>query len=245
MIDKDGNVISYERTVKKQMLEELMTKKPDQRTSSSKGKSRQQLDVIPKGWLARELEPNSQVRGRFFVFRPETPDADLHELESPGDEIDCQWTRHSSSGQTIYEVMLTTAAPDWGQTLKGDIALVAKYSNVEEMVTIPYELQSRNLAGCVSDILWLGPVEKGQTVSRTITLYREPQRNIKIHAISVPSEIQIRAPENGLKSDQINLECTFSLNESGLQQGTAQLLLQDSAGNEQPLRLEYCAFVRP
>jgi len=245
IIDKDGNVVSYERTVKKQMLEELMTKKPDQVTVSAKGKAEQRLDVIPKGWLARELEPNSQVRGRFFVFRPETPDADLHELESPGDAIDCQWIRHSASGQTVYEVMLTAKTPDWGQTLKGDIALVAKYGNVEEMVTIPYELQSRNLAGCVSDLIWLGPVEKGRTVSRMITLYREPNRNIKIHAVSITSEIQIKVPENGLKPDQIHLECNFSSNKSGLQQGTAQLMLQDREGNEQPLRLEYCAFVRP
>ena len=147
--------------------------------------------------------------------------------------------------QTIYEVILTARTPDWGQTLKGDVALVAKYGNVEEMVTIPYELQSRSLAGCVSDLLWLGPVEKGQTVSRMITLYRKPNRKIKIHAVSIPSEIQIKVPENGLKSDQIHLECVFSSNESGLQQGTAQLALQDNEGNEQPLRLEYCAFVWP
>jgi len=245
IIDKDGNVISYERTVTKQMLEELMAKKPGQAATSAKSKARQQLDVIPKGWLAGDLEPNSQVQGRFFVFRPETPDADLHELEKPGDAIDCQWTRHSASGQTVYEVILTAKTPDWGQTLKGDIALVAKYGNVEEMVTIPYELQSRSLAGCVSDILWLGPVEKGQTVSRTITLFREPNRNIKIKAVSIPSEIQIRVPENGLQSNRILLECAFSPKESGLQRGTAELVLQDSGGNEQPLRLEYCAFVRP
>ena len=245
IIDKDGNVISYERTVTKQMLEELMVKKPGQTATRTKGRANQHLDVIPKGWLARELEPNSQVQGRFFVFRPETPDVDLHELETPGDAIDCRWTRHSAFGQTIYEVMLTTETPDCGQTLKGDIALVAKYGDVEEMVTIPYELQSRNLAGCVSDILWLGPVEKGQTVSRMITLFREPDRNIKIKAVSIPSEIKIKVPENGLKPDQINLECTFSSNESGLQEDSAQLLLQDRAGNEQPLRLEYCAFVRP
>jgi len=245
LIDKDGNVISYERTVSKQMLEELMVKKPGQAATRAKGQANQQLDVIPKGWFARELVPNSQIKGRFFVFRPETPDADLHELERPDDAIDCQWTRHSADGQTVYEVILTANTPDWGQTAKGDIALVAKYSNVEEMVTIPYELQSRNLAGCVSDILWLGSVAKGRTVSRTITLYRELNRNIKIKAVSVPSEIQIRILENGLKSDQIHLECTFSSNESGLQQGTAQLVLQDRAGNEQPLRLEYYAFVRP
>ncbi len=245
IIDKDGNVISHERTVTKQMLEELMAKKPGQAATRAKGKAGQFLDVIPKGWFARELEPNSQIQGRFFVFRPETPDADLHKLERPGDAIDCQWTRHSAYGQTAYEVVLTARTPGWGQTLKGDVALVAKYGNVEEMVTIPYELQSRSLAGCVSDILWLGPVAKGQTVSRTITLYREPHLNIKIKAVSVPSEITISVPENGLQSNRFHLECTFSSNESGLHRGTVQLVVQDRADNEQPLRLEYYAYVRP
>ena len=245
VIDKDGNVISYERTVTKQMLEELMTKKPDQVTVSAKGKAEQRLDVIPKGWLARDLEPNSQIQGRFFVFRPETPDPDLHELESPGDAIDCQWTRHSASGQTVYEVMLTAKTPDWGQTLKGDVALVAQYGNAEEMVTIPYELRSRSLAGCVSDILWLGPVAKGETISRTIMLQKDPQRNVKVKAVSVPSDFQVHIPESSGESNSILVGCAFSSQESGLRRGTAQLLARDGEGNEQPLRLEYCAFVRP
>ena len=244
VIDKDGNVISYERTVTKQMLEELMTKKPDQVTAGTKGKAEQRLDVIPKGWLARELEPNSQVQGRFFVFRSETPDADLHELESLGDAIDCQWTRHSASGQTVYEVMLTAKTPDWGQTLKGDVALVAKYGNVEEMVTIPYELRSRSLAG-VSDILWLGPVAKGETVSRTIALQSDPQQKVSVKTVSVPSDFQVRVSETVEGSNRILVECSFSSQESGLRRGTAQLLARDGEGNQQPLRLEYCAFVRP
>jgi len=245
IIDKDGNVISYERTVTKQMLEELMAKKPGQVAASTKGKAEQRLDVIPKGWFARNLEPDSQIEGRFFVFRPETPDADLHELERPGDAIDCQWTRHSASGQTVYEVILTAKAPDWGQTLKGDIALVAQYSNVEEMVTIPYELQSRSLTGCVSDILWLGPVAKGETVSRTIALQRDPQQKVLVKTVSVPSDFQVRVSETVEGSNRIVIECSFSSQESGLQRGTAQLLARDGAGNQQPLRLEYCAFVRP
>ena len=245
IIDKDGNVISYERTVTKQMLEEFMSGKPGQAAKRAKSQANQQLDVIPKGWFARDLEPNSQIQGRFFVFRPETPDADLHELERPGDVIDCQWTRHSASGQTIYEVILTAKTPDWGQTLKGDIALVAKYGNVEEMVTIPYELRSRDLAGCVSDILWLGPVEKGETVSRTIMLQSDPKRKVTVKALSVPSDFQIHVPESGGESNRILVEFAFSSKESGLQRGTAQLVVQDSEGSEHPLRLEYCAFVRP
>ena len=245
IIDKDGNVISYERTVTKQMLEELMAKKPDQVATRAKGKVRQQLDVIPKGWLARDLEPNSQIQGRFFVFRPETPDPDLHELESPGDAIDCKWIRHSADGQAVYEVMLTAKTPGWGQTLKGDVALVAKYSDVEEMVTIPYELHSKSLAECVSDILWLGPVEMGETISRTIALQSDPQRKVSVKAVSVPSDFKIQVPESGEESNSILVKCIFSSQESGLRLGTAKLLARDGEGNEQPLRLDYCAFVLP
>jgi thiol-disulfide isomerase/thioredoxin len=244
-IGKDGNVISYERTVTKQMLEELMTKKPDQVTTSAKGKSIQRLDVIPKGWIADDLEPNSQVRGRFFVFRPETPDADLYELGGSGDAIDCQWTRYSADGQTVYEVMLTAKTLDWGQMLKGEVALVTQYGNVEEMVTIPYELRSRSLAECVSNILWLGPAARGETVSDTIALQCDPQRDVKVTAVSVPSEIQLNIAESGEGRNRILVKCAFSSQESGLRRGTAQLLARDREGNEQPLRLEYYAFVRP
>ncbi|UCE47295.1 MAG: TlpA family protein disulfide reductase, partial [Phycisphaerales bacterium] len=203
IIDRDGNVISYERTVTKRMLEELMARKPNQVTATAKNKAIQRLDVIPKGWFAHDLEPNSQIQGRFFVFRPETPDADLHELERPGDAIDCQWTRHSADNQTVYEVMLTAKTPDWGQSLKGDITLVVKYGNVEEMVTIPYELQSRNLAGCVSNILWLGPVEKGETISRTIALQSDPRQKVSVKAVSVPSDFQVNISESVEESNRI------------------------------------------
>ena len=169
----------------------------------------------------------------------------MHELERPGDAIDCQWTRHSAYGQTVYEVILTAKTPDWGQTLKGDIALVAKYGDVEEMVTIPYELRSRSLAECVSDILWLGPVEMGETISRTIALQSDPQRKVSVKAVSVPTDFQVHVPQSGEESNSILVNCVFSSKESGLQRGTAKLLARDSQGNEQPLRLEYCAFVRP
>ena len=245
ILDEDGNVLSYERTVTKQMLEELMKKKPRQITTNTKGKGGQRLDVIPKGWIAGNLEPNSQVQGRFFVFRPETRNADLHELGGSGDAIDCQWTRHTSDGQTIYEVMLTAKTPDWGQTLKGEVALAAQYDNVEEMVTIPYELRSRSLAECASDILWLGPTAKGETVSKTIALQCDRKRDVKVTAVSVPSEIQLNIAESGEESNRILVKCAFSSQESGLRRDTAQLLARDREGNEQPLRLQYYAFVRP
>jgi thiol-disulfide isomerase/thioredoxin len=244
-IAEDGRVLSYDRSPTKEHLQELMAKEPDQIAASAKGKARQRLDVIPNGWVAGDLEPNSQVQGRFFVFRPETPDADLHELGGGGDAIDCQWTRHSSDGQTIYEVILTAKTPDWGRTLKGDVDLIARYNNVEEMVTISYKLRSRSLAGCVSDILWLGPAVKGETVSNIIALQCDPQRDVKVTAVSVPPEIQLNITENGEGRNRILVKCAFSSQESGLRRGTAQLLARDGEGNEQPLRLEYYAFVRP
>ena len=243
-IAEDGSVLSYERTVTKQMLEELMTKKPDQVTARTKGQARQQLDVIPKGWIADELVPNSQIQGRFFVFRPETPDADLHELGGSGDAIDCQWTRHSSDGQTIYEVILKAKTPDWGQTLKGEVTLVAKYGNAEEMVTIPYELRSRSLTECVSNILWFRAAAKGETVSKTIALQCDQKQDIKVTAVSVPSQIQLNIAKSGEGLNRILVKCAFSSQESGLHRGAVQLITRDPEGNEQPLHLEYYAYVR-
>lgn len=245
IIDENGNVIAYERTVTKQKLEKLMAKKSDQITARTKSNARQRLDVIPKGWFARELQPNLQFRGRFFVFRPDTPDSDLHELESPGDAIDCQWTRHSADGQTVYEVMLTVKTPDWGQTIKGNVALVARYGNVEEMVTIPYELQSKSLAGYISNILWLEPVDKGNTISRTIMLQTDPRRDIMVKVISAPSDLQVHVLKNRGDSNRIPVECVFSSQESGLQCGTIKLLARDNEGNKQPLEPNYGAFARP
>jgi thiol-disulfide isomerase/thioredoxin len=244
-IAKDGRVLSYDRSLTKEHLQKLMASEPDQIQPSTKNKAAQRLDVIPKGWFAHGLEPNSQIQGTFFVFRPETPDADLHELGSSGDAIDCQWIRHSTDGQSVYEVMLTAKTPDWGQTLKGEVELVARYANVEEMVTIPYELRSRSLAACASDILWLGPAAKGETVSKTIALQCDRQRDVTVATVSVPSEIQLNIAETGEGPNCILVKCTFSSQESGLRRGTAQLLARDAEGNEQPLRLEYCAFVRP
>ena len=244
-IAKDGRVLSYDRTPTREQLQRLMAGQTDQIGASARNEATQRLDVIPKGWLASNLEPNSRIQGRFFVFRPETPDPDLHKLESAGDAIDCQWTRHSADGQTVYEVMLTAKTPDWGQTLKGEVALVARYGDVEEMVNIPYELRSRSLAECVSDILWLGPAEKGEAISRKIVLQRDPHRNVTVKAVSVPPDFHLNIPESGSQSSRILVECVFSSRESGLHGGTANLLARDSNSNEQPLKLGYWAFVRP
>jgi thiol-disulfide isomerase/thioredoxin len=244
IIAEDGSVLSYERTVTKQMLEELMTKKPDQVAARTKGKVEQRLDLIPKCWIADALIPDSKIQGRFFVFRPETPDADLHELGGSDGAIDCQWIRHSSDGQTIYEVTLTARTPDWGQTLKGEVALVEQYGYVEEMVTIPYELQSRSLAEPASDIIWLGPAAKGETISKTIALQCDQKRDIKVTAVSVPPEIRLNIAESGEGLNRIPVKCAFSSQESGLRRGTVQLLVRDGDGSEQPLRLEYYAYVR-
>jgi hypothetical protein len=222
-----------------------MAKKPDQTSARTKSKAPQHLDVIPKGWFARDLKANSRAQGRFFVFRPETPDPDLHELESSGDAVDCQWTRHSAGGQTVYEVMLTAQTPRCGQTLKGDVALVARYRNVEEMVSIPYKLQSKSLAECVSETLWLGPVEKGESISRKITLETDPQSKIKVKAISASSGFQIHVHESQGDPNRIPVECVFTLQESGLRHVTIRLLARNSQGNEQTLELDYYAFVRP
>jgi hypothetical protein len=113
------------------------------------------------------------------------------------------------------------------------------------MVTIPYELRSKSLVNYVSDLLWLGPVNKGDTISRTILLHTNPHRNVTLKAVSMSPDFQVRIPESGKKSNHILVECVFSSQESGLKGGTAKLLARDNKGNEQTIGLDYCAFVQP
>jgi hypothetical protein len=244
-IAKTGRVLSYDRSPTKEQLQKLMAKGTDQNTASTKSKAGQRLDVIPKGWFARGLEPNSQIKGRFFVYRPEISEADLYELESDGESIDCQWTRHSADGQTVHEVTLTARTPNRGQTLEGDVDLVARYGDFEEMVTIPYELHSRGLIQCVSPIIWFGPVEKSGTIKRRIALHVDPLRKVSVSTVSVPSNLQLKILNEEQNPNNIFIEGIFSSEKSGLQKGSVELAAVDSKDNKQSLELDYFAYVLP
>ncbi len=246
IIDKDGNVISYERTVTKQKLEKLLL-------SESNGEAQQQtslkdarkLTAIPNGWLAADLEPNSQVKGRFFVFRADTPEIMLRRLATTDRTIKSEWSKHTTDSQTVNEVLFTARTPGWGETLKGHIDLIAQYAQVEELVTIPYELQSRSLAKCVSPIIWFGPVQKGSSITRRITLQVDSLRKVSVSTVSVPSNLRLQILNREQKSNNIFVDCIFSSEKSGLQKGSVEFLAVDGENNKQSLELDYCAFVLP
>jgi len=238
-------VLSYKHLTR-QRLQELFASEPnDIAQIATSRKDVQRLTAIPNGWLAADLEPNSQVQGRFFVFRAETPDLRLKRSGTADRTVESEWARHTAKGQTVHEVLLTAKAPDWGQTLKGHVALVAEYGEVEELVNIQYELKSESLAEQVSPIVWFGPVQRGDTVARRITLQGNPQHKVVVNAVSVPSNLQLQIHGRGQRSNYILVECTFCSEEPGLQRGTAELLACDSEGNKQPLKFDYCALVLP
>ncbi len=245
-ISRDGRVLSYDRSLTKQKLQTLMTSDPNDIVARAKPKDIHRLAAIPTGWLAADLEPNSQVQGRFFVFRSETPDLRLRESEATNSEVEFKGIRHTAKGQTVYEVLLTAKTPNWGQTLKGQVSLVAEYGEAEELLTIPYELTSRSLVECVSPSVFFGSIEKGKPVARRMALRKtDPQGKVTITAVSPPSNFQLRIDGLGRRPGEILGECSFRSDEPGLQKGTAKFLARDREGNEQPLTIDYCAFVLP
>jgi len=239
-IAKGGRVLSYDRSPKKERLAELMAMDPDKVAPGDSGSQLPPM-AMPKAWVARELAPQSQVEGRFFVFRPETPDLALRLPEGMGEAMTCELTRHSADEQTVYEVRLTTKAADWGQRLAGQVAFVAEHSNVEEQVTIPYTLPSKGLADCACPIVWFGCVEPGVTVTRPLPLQLGSGDKIEISPVSLPKEVTVRPSDRS--SGAILSDLSFSSPAPGLHQGELTLLATDARGNRQPIRLQYCAYV--
>jgi hypothetical protein len=197
--------------------------------------------AMPKAWFARDLVPGSPIEGRFFIFRPETPDLTLHLSQGTGEAVTCKLARHSGHEQTVCEVRLTTQAADWGQTLAGQVTLVAKHHNVEEQVAIPYELLSKGLANCTSPVVWFGCVEAGETVTRPLPLRLSSDDRIEISVVSQPREVTVRPGD--ASSEGVPSSVVFSSGTAGLHQGELRLLASDGHGNRQPISLQYCAYV--
>ncbi|MEA3226296.1 MAG: TlpA disulfide reductase family protein, partial [Planctomycetota bacterium] len=174
-ISENGRVLSYDRSLTKEKLQTFMTSDPNEVVTRARRKEVRRLAAIPNGWIAGDLEPDSQVRGRFFVFREDTPDLKLRRSDTTGTEVEFKGTRHSADGQTVYEVILTAKAPNWDGAIKGQVTLVGEYGQSEELLTIPYELTSRNLAEQVCRSVYFGPVERGKTVVRRVKLQRDPR----------------------------------------------------------------------
>ena len=238
-IAEDGRVLSYDRSLTTERLETLMATDPDE--VAPQEMTTQRPAAIPKTWLAHDLEPQSQVEGRFFVYRPETPDFTLHLADGAGDAVGCRWTRHSADGQTVYDVRLAAKAPDWGKTLEGRLTLLVQADNAEEQVVIPYELRSKGLVECASPLVWFGCVEPGTTVTRTLPLWFQSGRKIEVCQTSVPAGLRVRCDD--ATSDTVPLDLTFSSFDPGPHQGKLALSARDGQGRHQSINLEYCAYV--
>ncbi|MHC4168482.1 MAG: M56 family metallopeptidase [Planctomycetota bacterium] len=244
-ISEDGRVLSYDRSLTKEMLQTLMTSDPNEVVARARRKEVRRLTAIPNGWIAGDLEPDSRVLGRFFVFREDTPDLKLRRSDTAGTEVEFNGTHHSADGQTVYEVLLTAKAPSWGGAIKGRVSLIAGYGQAEELLTIPYELASKSLAKCVCPSVCFGVVQKGKTVVRRTKLQRNPNHKVAIIVVSAPSDFQLRINGLGGQPGEILAECSFRSDKPGFQKGTAKFLLRDREGNEQPLTFDYSAFVLP
>lgn len=240
-IAKDGRMLSYDRSLTKERLEKLMTTESD--NIVPKDTDTRRPAVIPKTWLAHDLEPQSQIEGRFFVYRPETPDLTLCQSDDAGKAVDCQWTRHSADGQTVYDVRITAKAPDWGQTLEGRLTLLALHNNIEEQVMIPYKIRSKGLVEYISPLVWFGCVEPGATVTRSLPLQLRSGHKVEISQVSLPAGLKVRRRDE--VSGTTVLDLTFSSPDPGLHQGELALSARDTGGHHQPISLEYCAFVQP
>jgi thiol-disulfide isomerase/thioredoxin len=244
IIDKKGNLISYERNVDKQNLEKLLSGDKEEAAKLQKStKPVRKLNAVPNGWFTENLTPNSQVKGRFFIYREETPDLIFRNIDADN-AIESQWLQHTSSGQTVGELLLSVDAPDWGKTNKGNIAVITEHSQVSELITIPYELTSRSIAECASPVIWFGSVQKGSKATRRITLQGDSSDKISLHEVSVPSNLRLEILDIGQKSNNIFIDCVFSSTKSGFQQGNVELQAVNEQSNEQFIKLEYCAFVQ-
>lgn len=242
-ISEDGRVLSYDRSLTKEKLQTLMTSDPNEVVARARRKDVRRLVAIPNGWIAGDIEPDSQVQGRFFVFREDTPDLKLRRPETAARDVEFEGIRHTTEGQAIYEVLLKAKTPIWGQAIKGKVTLVAEYGEAEELLTIPYELESRSLAELVCRSVYFGPVEGGKTVVRKLKLRSDPKQKVTIAVVSAPPSLQLQIGIQEQQSGQVAVECAFHSDEPGFREGTAKLLARDSEGNEQPLTVDYCAFV--
>ncbi|MBN2591331.1 MAG: TlpA family protein disulfide reductase [Sedimentisphaerales bacterium] len=244
IIDQEGNVISYERTIKKEDIEKILSGDKDIIARiKKKQKPVRKLNSIPNGLIVENLEPNSQVKGRFFIYREDTPELVLRNIDSD-EAIESQWLQHNSMGQAVGELLLSVDTPDWGQTLKGNIAVITEHSQVSELVTILYEISSRSIAKYVSPVIWFGSVQKGKKITRKFMLQGASNHKVSIKEVSVPTDIELEIGDIEQNSNNIVIDCVLSPMESGFQHGNIELLAVNEQGDKQSIKLDYCAFVQ-
>ena len=243
IIGKDGNVISYEGKIEKENIEKILSGNKDI-IAKMQGKQKpvRKLNAIPTGWLEDNLEPNSQIKGRFFIYREDTPDFVIRNINTDK-EIESQLIPHTSMGQAVGELLLSAKVPDRGKSLKGNISITAQHSQVSELITIPYELKSKSIVDYVSPVIWFGSVQNGNKATKTIQLHVDPNYEISVNKDTVPSNMQFKIKDFEDKPNDISIDCIFQSNKTCFQQGNIELLVMDKQNNKESVKLEYCAFV--
>jgi thiol-disulfide isomerase/thioredoxin len=243
-IGRSGRILSY-RHLSTQALEKLLAQEPAEAPRGRSSAEVRPLTVLPGAWRVSGLEPGAEAQGRVFLFRPDTPDLTLRAARDTNSPVRPTWTRHSAGSQTVYEIQLRAKAPDYGRTLKGQIALIAEYNKQEHLVDIPYQIAGRGLVHCDTPALWFGCLHPGDTITKDITLRATAQPPVHVDVGSVPAGLRVRRQEQEVSSTGPRITVSFSSPQPGLHEGVLNLLVSDDNGNRQSVPLGYCAFVQP
>lgn len=243
-IGKSGRVLSY-KPASIQGLSRLIRSEPNHVDVPPTDAEIWALAARPRAWITADLKPKSKVRQRFLVYRPDTPELRLERRDDGDRTIGAKLRRHTDKSQTVYEVVLDANAPDWGQSIDGEITLIGKYSGGDDVITIPYQMKSRGLVEYPSSTVHLGLVRKGQQVTRTMTLRPvSRQENIALKTISVAPDVKLELEDH--RADQSDIVLTFTLvfDKIGFGKKTVELSAFDGKGNRQSIRLDFSALVR-
>ena len=243
-IGKSGRVLSYKR-LSTQVLSRLIDNEPNQIDATQAEAEIWTLVSIPKSWVASGLNPNSKIHNKFLVYLPDTPELILQKTQTGDATIMNDLTRHTEQGQTVYEVVLHGNTPDWGQIIEGEITFDGLFDSGKQRVSIPYKIRSRALVEYPSPMVHFGLTNKGQKLTRKITMRPDKKQNaIRLKIISTPPNIRLEVDYPTGKKDEIIVKLTFSSDQSGLHKDTIKLFAIDYQGNKQPIKLEYFALVR-
>jgi hypothetical protein len=243
-IGRSGCVLSYKRP-SIQDLDRFIQNEPNHVSVSQKDLEIRKLVTNPKAWIASGLEPKTKIHGKFLIYRPDTPELSLEKNDNDDKTIGAELTRHTNKGQTIYDVTLYVNAPDWGQSVEGEITFTGNYTAGHDVIKIPYQLKSRGLVEYPSSKIHLGLVRKRQKVTHKIILRPTDKRNdIRFNTISTSPDVSLKIRTQGTRGTDIVLTFTLSLDEIGFRKEGVELLVSDNKGNSQPIKLEFSALVR-
>lgn len=244
IIGKNGRVLSYKQP-SIQELDELIQNELNHVSISQKDTEIRALVAMPKAWIASDLNPKTKANDKFLIYRPDTPELSLERNHNGDKTIETELTRHTDNGQTVYEVTLYANAPDWGQSIEGEVTFTGKYDTGHNVIKIPYQIKSRGLVEYPSSKIHLGLVHKGQKVTHKMILRpTDKQNNVRFKTTSIPPDVNLKVEGQGTSESDIILGFTLLFNEIGFQKEVVDLLVFDSKDNCQPIKLEFSALVR-